>query len=184
MFSITFSIGNSVFAHDIGYRFLLFGSVRVNNINTNYGNAINQAIADYDISTELALSSFYSCETYGICYRQDDRGAGFPVARAIARRTVNGTYFYCANLSDGSLTGNCNTTDRKAMGGTIYLNINASVRDILDGNAVFVMKHEMGHIFGMGHGDCNEVSVMVPGGCPLYYNALKSHDISTMNNWY
>lgn len=184
VFALTLLTGRAIQAHDLGYRYEVGSNVWLSNINTNYSNAIGQTIADYDINTDLTVTSFQTCQTYGICFRQDDRGTGFPLARAIARRSLSGTTTYCANLSNGALTGQCNTTTSKANGGTIYLNINASVRDFLDGNAVFVMKHETGHIFGMAHGDCNEVSVMVPGGCTLYYNALQAHDKNTINSWY
>jgi len=95
------------------------------------------------------------------------------------RAIAHSAYGPCAYYSSGQLTGNCNTSDKKAAAGTVYIKSGAFPPEQRD----WVIRHEIGHIFGMAHdgsGSCH--SVMDEDYCVV--SALQSFDISLMNSWY
>ncbi len=153
------------------------------NQNTPYQSNIQSAASDWD-RTDLHVSYLPNGHSADLIhFRQDNRGAGFPVARAIAYYVPpSGGIQPCFNLSDGSWTGNCNKTDRKASYGKIYLNTYYS--DFINSHTDTVIRHEPGHIFAMQHSSCSDNSIMRGGECGTWFSALQQMDIDWINARY
>jgi hypothetical protein len=169
-------------SHDHGWRYFQ-SSIKFQNQGTRFATAIQNAALGYD-STDLLASYVSGYSGSGVInYYEASRGASFPVAAAVP---WSGSSTACATLSStGSVsTGLCNTTTKKVTHGQVYLN--SDYGSIISAHADHIMKHEAGHILGMAHGPCGEVSVMIPSsqGCGTAYGTLQTHDITLMNNWY
>jgi hypothetical protein len=135
--------------------------------------------ADYDLNTELVVSRNDSTTALGVVYyMQDNYGASYSPAWAIEYRDSQP----CNHQYGGGATGNCNTTDKKANLAYIYFNL--AHKGILDNKALAISKHELGHVLGMAHGGCTEVSIMRTGECAQVFDFLQTHDIAWMNLWY
>ena len=87
----------------------------------------------------------------------------------------------CSSISTGLLNGICNTTDKKAKIGYVYLN-EAHYYTYINNHTRTLYRHETGHIFGLGHVGCATPSIMNEGDCPK--SALTTHDTSDLNSWY
>lgn len=174
-------------AHTFPYRWAS-STVRLVNDATSYANAIVGTVNDYDDNTDLIAYYGTSCVDYCICYQQADRGLNYPIARARGYRIEPDDSLlvkHWCNDTSGNFTDYCNTTSRRANGGRVYLNIERTAKAFIDAHAGYVMRHEAGHILGMGHGPCDEVSVMRRGDtCSSWYHTLTTHDINLMNSWY
>lgn len=121
-----------------------------------------------------------SCYWLGICFQQENRGAGAPPARADPHRYVNNTLYKCYNSRGTAATGHCNRTDKKANGGMVWLNM--ADKAFLDAHPRWVLKHETGHQVGLGHGGCED-SVMRTDQCGSGPEYLRPHDINAINSW-
>lgn len=168
----------SVSAHANSIRWYS-STVKFQNSYTPYGTAILHAAQGYD-STDLVARVVPLDNSRGVIqYYYEDKGAGNPTARAQAWNGANN----CFSWTDPVTTGYCNTTTNKADYGRVYLN--AAYASFIDSHADFIMKHEAGHILGMAHGPCDEVSVMKVYSCGgTFWGTLQTHDVNTMNSWY
>lgn len=190
LFSISFVVGalysSTASPHLIygNYGYIYFQrSVKFQNQGTRYATAISNASLGYG-STRLLTSYVSGYSGSGVInYYEASRGANFPMARTIP---WSGSTIPCGDLTTGNLTLKCNTTTQKVTHAQIYLN--SDYGSTISSYADFVMKHEAGHVFGMSHGPCDEVSVMMEGplNCPGYptYGSLQPHDISLINSLY
>ena len=161
-------------AHEYPYRYYS-STAKLKDSGTNYGAYIRDAAFAYD-STDLTVSSVTSGGGFGyITYVQGNYGASGWIAKAIGYNQYNEPCF------DASLqwTGKCNSSDRKVHYGTISLDLQN--KEFIDNNTRYIMRHEAGHIFGMTHGPCSEVSVMVPTSCSTLYGGLQTHDKNFIN---
>ncbi|HTG36526.1 MAG TPA: M12 family metallo-peptidase [Thermoanaerobaculia bacterium] len=163
-------------ADDLGFRFFT-NNISVSECATSYQTDISAAVADYNNNTDLIMALVTNACTF-VTYVQGDYG---PVGWYGKAEPRNSTSRPCFN-SDGSLSGLCNTTDFKAKTATIYLNsynggIPTSLRAV-------VTRHEMGHVFGLGHTSCSAGSIMRPGSCSSFYTALQAQDKNYINAWY
>lgn len=121
----------------------------------------------------------FSCYVDSVCYQQANYGEAIAVGRAIPfRRASDGTYIYCANKTNAALNGNCNSTDKRASGGDIYLN--SYYKTFMDNNSRFIVKHELAHMFGMAHAECED-SIMRLSYCGGLPSSLRPHDINHIN---
>ena len=162
--------------HDLGYRWSS-STAQVYQGSTAYETAIRSAAANYDSFTDLTVSyTSYPGNINAIFFFQENTGPGF-LAAAVAYS--NGRA--CSDKSTTALTGYCNTSDRKANYGEVYLNTYYTSE--INTKTNWLMRHEMGHVFGMAHGLCNEGSVM-QNNCGTLYGSLTGHDINTINSWY
>jgi len=163
---------------DLGYRFNTT-NMSVSDCTSNYGSAISSTVMDYNNNTDLTMSLIpFSCTL--ITYTEGNYGNTPWHAVTIARNSSGSP---CANFSDGSLTGNCNTTTQKAASGTIYFNDYPGVFPSTQKN--WAARHEMGHMFGMGHvTSCTPNSVMKTPDCASLPSTLTSSDTNVINGWY
>jgi hypothetical protein len=74
-------------------------------------------------------------------------------------------------------------TTKKAASGTIYFNDYHGVFPSSQRN--FAARHELGHIFGMGHvTNCTPSSVMKTLDCSSLPSSLTTSDKNVINGWY
>jgi hypothetical protein len=175
-FALALVAASPIAAHDLGYRWSS-SKAQVHQGSTSYETAIKSSAANYDSYTDLTVSyTAYPGSINAIFFFQENNGPGF-LAVAVAYSNGNA----CAYKSTAALTGYCNTSDRKANYGEVY--INTYYTSEINTKTNWLMRHEMGHLFGMQHGPCDEGSVM-QNNCGTLYGSLTGHDINTMNSWY
>jgi hypothetical protein len=173
----TFTARTIFAATDLGYCWAGSSAI-VENRTSSYSVAVSDAANSYHNYTDLTVSQ--STSGSNIIYLQGNYGAGMSNAVAIANSYYGGSWHACAN-ADGSLTGACNTSDKKASHAYIYFN---------DYHGTFPLpqwgtRHEMGHVFGLGHVSCATDSVMKDGSCyPNVPTTLRTDEINQINAWY
>lgn len=173
-------------AHTGSFRFVSSTAYLIND-GTSYANAIVGAVNDYDDNTDMVVWYGTSCYDNYLCYKQSDRGSAYAAGTARAYRIEPSDSLrikhWCVNL-DGSVTGYCSNTTKRATGAHILLNTNSNVKWILDQYQTTIMRHEAGHVFGMMHGGCSESSIMQTYQCSNPPRVLQPHDKSAINSWY
>jgi hypothetical protein len=144
-----------------------------------YRATIQSAAGDYD-STEMTVGHT-STNSGGFGYIQfieGNYGAAEWTGIAEPYNWYNQPCF-----QNFALTGNCGTTGNSR---AHYAYIRFDMADSI-GTGNFSKKlprHEAGHVFGMAHGGCAEVSVMVTRDCATQYTTLQTHDRTYINNNY
>lgn len=179
-FALTTTLVPHVYASGMGWLWYSTNATFQSYLAPVYRAKIQAAAADYD-STDLNVghTSSSSGSTGYISFYEGNYAAPW-TGKA---EPYNATNQICIN-SSGTSNGNCNTTNKKATYG--YVKIDMSDRSSLDqgANAKYVIEHEAGHIFGMGHEACVDASVMVEGNCPTRYSTLQTMDRTFLNNNY
>ena len=176
-FVLALLVSKSATAHDIGWRWQT-STVRFQNINTSYGSAICRAAANYD-GTDLTapcVSNWSSNEV--INYYQGTYGSGYDMGWAVPYYDSQP----CVTAGGKTITGNCNTTTHKANFAEVFFNL--TYQNGINLNSDWLPRHESGHVLGLAHGGCSEVSIMRIFSCSSLYSTLQTHDIATMNSWY
>ena len=168
----------SVRSHDIGWRWFQL-SVKFQDVDTIYQTAINNASLGYG-STDFQSSLETNYSSRGVInYYQEYNGYGYSYGYAIPWSGSKN----CVTFTSYTSTENCNTTTSKVDYGQVFINMFYS--SWITAHADYLMKHEAGHVLGMSHGPCSEVSVMREPSCGLtLYGTLQSHDVNTMKSWY
>lgn len=159
-------------AHDIGWIYNKT-AISIWHGNVNYSSQVVSASSDYDYNTDLTIDYSGTCTDYcHIIFNQANYGTGTSIARADPRDSAGRE---CA-------LGYCNTTTNKADHGYVWLN--TAYYPLA--NPDFVMRHELGHHFGLAHVECSPASVMKTyTACTSpWYAELQPHDISDINYWY
>lgn len=161
-------------ATDLGYRFTSATATITNN-TTNYGSNISNAVSAWNQYSDLNLSMGPSGN---INWWEGNYGAtGWDGGTVM----YNSTNQACSNWPSLSISGNCNTTNKKATYGYIYFNTYYGSFYIPD----YGTRHELGHAFGLGHVSCLVDSVMRGGACrPDVPTTLKSDELTQINAWY
>ncbi len=178
-FGIAASTVASVFAAaDLNFRW--YGSAIVENRNTSFGTAISSAVTEYN-NTDLTVS--YSASGSNILYYQADYGNVGWLGNAQPEANNNG-WKLCYDWN-GNWTGSCDTFWHRATHAWIYLNTNGNQ---LGGNATLattVVKHELGHVWGLAHVPCSVWSIMEGGPCfPSMPSTIQNDEITWINNNY
>lgn len=154
-------------ATDYGWRWFSTTAI-VENRTASYGTDIGGAAYAYNNSTDLSVSVGGSGN---IMFIQGNYGATGWDARAEPFNQYNQPCW---------LNSNCNKTDRKAHYAYIYFNDHYGAFSMPKYGA----RHEMGHVFGLGHVGCTW-SIMADGGCrssvPEY---LQLDDINAISSWH
>lgn len=150
-----------------------------------YRSVVQFAAAHYDSQTDL-LVGHISYEGSGNGYIKYIEGNYGVTSWTGLATPYNALGQACANV--GQITGNCNTTDKKAVRATINIDLADSSFLNQGTNAQYVMIHEAGHVFGMAHPDCFDPAqgsaVMLSGTCDKHANALVGEEKSWLNNRY
>lgn len=177
VFAIGFWTGPQSDAADLGYRYFS-STTAVSNTATGFSSYVSSAAADYNNNTDLTVS-FVTNATAVINFTQGNYGATNWEANSVSRNQYQED---CSTFQTGSLTGNCNTTDRKARYATIYINSYYSIPTTV---RHWLTRHELGHALGMGHLDCNADAIMRQTRfCSTPPSSLRPYDISLINSWY
>lgn len=191
-------------AHYNGY-YWAYNTIAVNVCNHPFPNAAAEATRIYDLTdlTGRTVCVAYNDQRASVINFQwfddpfDTRAAFISLYRHVPYGWQPGTYLVdCftrdANQNVTGLSGECNTTDKRATFGIITINRAALPGD--DEATKMTIMHEIGHILGMAHTPCWNAdgsrypSIMgaAPNGCPYkpYFSGLGAHDISHINAWY
>lgn len=158
------------YAADLGYRWLT-NTATIKSYATIYNTYVLNTRNDYHNNTDMNV--YIAASDPDIALVQGDYAA--PFRAAAIGHSVNGA---CADFSTGALTGNCNTTNAKAYVGTIYINYGQGA--FYPNERDWVVRHELGHLFGMGHETLCSNTVM--DFCNT--SNLKTFDINLINSWY
>lgn len=164
-------------ANDLGFRFNTTNVV-VSNCTSNYTSYIQSTVKDYNDNTDLTMT-LSSNQCTRVTYSQGDFGPTTWAARTIP---IHNSDRPCADYVTGNITNLCNRTNFKATAATIYINDNGGL--IPTSRRHFAMRHEMGHVFGLGHADCETDSVMKTADCPSLPSSLRIWDKQFVNSWY
>lgn len=145
----------------------------------NYGAEVTSARVDYDINTDMTVAQ---CADNGQCGRivvlQGNWGAtGW---KAYAHPFNNLTE--CVTYPGTTSNGNCDWWFRRANFGYVYMNDNYGIYSSAFAN--LLVRHEIGHIFGLAHVPCTTWSVMVTEDCGSGPGQLTTHDINDINSYY
>lgn len=164
-------------AHDIGWRWDYFGGYTIiEDRTTSYGYFVEMTGIDYNNNTDLHVDG---CETTGCgrtVFLQGDWGETGWHAGAVPYDNGNP----CVDWPYLNSTGNCDSFFRKADFAYIYINTNYGTLPYPD----WILRHEMGHPFGLAHTACSVSSVMRPAACLTGPSSLTTHDISDINGMY
>lgn len=164
-------------AHNIGWVYNKT-SITVWHGNTTYASTIQSAMSDYTFWTKLSLADPGCADFCNIVFNQ----ASWPYGWQRYADAYNSIGDACAQWPNGYVTGLCNNFQfsKKADHGYVYLNTNYFPY----GNPNWIMRHELGHHFGLAHVECTTASVMQDTPCSPPYTQLQPHDISDINALY
>ena len=163
-------------AGDIGYRFNRAG-ISIWNNSTNYGSYATSAASDYTNNTDLSVSSgFAPAELY---IQQGNYGN---TPWSAGARPHHSSTRNCAYYWSGNITGLCNKTTYKARYGDIFFNDYHGVYPTSARHKV--LRHEIGHFFGLSYPACGTDSVMTTTGCSHTPSSLRSYETNLINGWY
>lgn len=165
---VSIIFAKTTYGADLGYRWYS-SYATIKSSASGYNSYVLNTRTDYHNNTDMTMyidSTDPDIEVVLV------RGVSF---RGLAM--AYSAYGPCAFFSTGQLTGNCNTTNKKATAGTIYFRDGA----VPTSEREWAVRHEVGHIFGMGHepwGTC--YSVMAD--CNI--SPLQTFDTNLMDDWY
>lgn len=166
-----FMLAPPTYAADLGYRWLT-NTATIKSYATIYNTYVLNTRNDYHNNTDMNIYIAASDPDISLVqgnYATPWKAAGIGVSN-------NGP---CGDFSTGNLTGNCNTTNSKAYAATIYINYGQGA--FSPNERDWVVRHELGHIFGMGHESLCSSTVM-DNSCNT--SNLKPFDINLINSWY
>jgi len=162
---------SSTYTHDIGWRWDSLVSIITENRTSDFGSYLGSANADYNSNTDLTV---YRCADNGYCGNLIHLQANYGNTNWAAKADPYSDGNACAT------SGYCNTTDHRVDFAYVYWN--NYYMPISEQN--HIMRHEMGHVFGLTHTPCGISSVMW-GSCPSPWpQSLTDHDISDINSYY
>ena len=165
-----------VYGHELPYPLRFHSStVRIDDRTASYATQISNAVDDFDDNTDMNWSDAEPAE---IIYLEGNWGATGWIAGA--RPYTDGVV--CATWPNLDLTGDCDDDENKADFAYIYLNTH--YQEKLNEEIENAVRHEPGHVLGMGHTLCGADSVMEHGWCNNPPESLTSHDKDHINDWY
>ena len=185
----TVLIVQTVYAHEVlpgilSWRWDTDVDIVVEDRTTDYGSAITDAVEDYDDNTDLSVSECTTDECGIVIHLQADWGASNWKGKA-------DPYSYGQQCTASPYP--CDTTTDKVDFSYVYWNDYDDDPDGDDGEYVdsiipdHLARHEMGHVFGLGHHDCTgddaEDSVVEADDCDEF-ESLQDHDTDDLNGWY
>lgn len=177
-------------AHYYPYRYASATAYLSDN-GTDYPGSIQATVNDYHYNTEVTVGYGTGCPYYRICVVQNQypySTAAWAPGYRIEPGDITRTKHWCALDPDKGITGYCNNTNKRANGGGIFLNVSSRYLYTINHETWSVLKHEVGHIFGMGHPTrCDEVTIMRPVQCREGFGLLDNlvpHDKNNVNSYY
>jgi len=169
---------------DYGYRFI-HNNIRARDLTVHYAPVY--AAAGNDFATAGNLTFFGAPANLNrpysghIAYIEANYGANGWAGAAIGYNVLEQP---CADITTGTLTGNCTMTQ----GADFAVVLFNSFYNPNPSNAVMahLLRHETSHVLGLGHEVCTpSTSVMSPNRfCTPMHTTLQPDDVNLINAWY
>lgn len=178
-------MANCSFAQsDYGWRYI-HSSVGVRNLTTNFGPYFSDAGADFNSATGLSFhwssnQTLTAPYTGDVAFSEANYGNTGWLANATGYDASNQP---CSDLVTGLSTYNCTMENGVDYG---WVRFNTYYFTYSDYQMQNLIRHEFGHILGLGHGPCDPAEgVMAPSvGCIPMFVVLQSDEKDLLDTWY
>jgi hypothetical protein len=184
-FCLVFDDGWNHFGPDRFRWRYIHGSVGGRNLTTNYGPYFADFAYDYNFYTGLTLywssnQTLTAPFSGDVAFSEANYGNISWIGNATGYTVSNQP---CSNLTTGAITGNCTMTNGVDYG---WIRFNTYYNSYSDYQMQNMLRHEFGHILGLGHGPCDPAEgVMAPSiGCIPMFITLQPTEASLLDFWY